>query len=63
MGPFLRYLARDLEGLIAINYHDEALSAIASGNGEASRSAIARDILAGMDFLLAHARFYDDDEA
>jgi len=62
-GPFLRYLARDLEGLIAINYHDEALSAIASGNGEASRSAIARDILAGMDFLLAHARFYDDDEA
>lgn len=61
-GPFLRYLARDLEGLIAINYHGEALAAIASGDAEASRRAIARDILAGMEFLLAHARFYDDAE-
>lgn len=59
-GPFLRHLARDLEGLIAINYHAEALAAIAAGNGEGSRRAIMRDILSGMEFLLAHAQFYDD---
>jgi DNA-binding GntR family transcriptional regulator len=59
-GPFLRHLARDLEGLIAINDHAEALAAIAAGNGEGSRRAIMRDILSGMEFLLAHAQFCDD---
>jgi DNA-binding GntR family transcriptional regulator len=62
-GPFLRHLARDLEGLIAINYHADALAAIAAGDGEESRRAIMRDILSGMEFLLAHARFCDDAEA
>ena len=60
-GPFLRHLARDLEGLIAINYHADALAAITARDGEESRRAIMRDILSGMEFLLAHARFCDDD--
>ena len=59
-GPFLRYLARDLEGLIAINHHAEALAAIASGNQEEAAMPSMRDILSGMEFLLAHARFYGD---
>jgi DNA-binding GntR family transcriptional regulator len=62
-GPFLRHLSRDLEGLIAINYHADALAAIAAGDAEESRRAIMRDILSGMEFLLAHARFCDDADA
>jgi DNA-binding GntR family transcriptional regulator len=61
-GPFLRYLAHDLEGLVAINFHDAALDAIVARNSERTRDAISRDILAGMEFLLAHAQF-DEEQA
>lgn len=56
-GPFLRYLSRDLEGLVAINFHDEALDAMLERSPGKARDAISRDILAGMNFLLAHANF------
>lgn len=61
VGPFLRYLSRDLEGMVAINFHDDALDAIQSRNPEKARSAIARDITAGMNFLMAHAVFDGED--
>lgn len=56
-GPFLRYLSRDIEGLVAINFHDEALDAMLERSPDKARDAISRDIHAGMIFLLVHANF------
>jgi DNA-binding GntR family transcriptional regulator len=59
-GPFLRYLSRDLEGMIAINFHDEALDAIAARDSGRSHSSLSKDILAGMEFLLKNANFDEE---
>ena len=62
-GPALRFLSRDLQQVRAINFHEEAIAALAAGNAEAAGEAISNDILGGMQFLLATASFAEDDQA
>lgn len=57
VGPFLRHLAKDIKGLERINYHDNAITAIERGDGEAAQSWIQRDIRDGMRFLLRTPEF------
>ena len=61
-GPALRFLNRDLQRMRSINFHEEAIAALASGNTEAAGEAISDDILGGMRFLLATASFAKDDQ-
>lgn len=56
-GPFLRYLSQDLDGLVSINFHDEALDAIKARDSRRARQLISKDIRSGMEFLLSHASF------
>lgn len=60
-GPVLRYHTRVLRGIKDINFHREAIAALKKGNRAAAGAAIARDIKAGMDALLAVAQFADDE--
>lgn len=62
-GPMLRHLNGRLPQMLDANFHDEAISALKAGDGPRAGAAIARDILAGMDFLLAHASFGEGGEA
>jgi DNA-binding GntR family transcriptional regulator len=63
VGPFLRRFADmfdgELSGILAIDYHEEALAALDAGDADAASAAIVRDIQAGHAYLLAHARFSD----
>ncbi len=59
-GPALHFLNRDLPRMRTINFHEEAIEALASGNAEAVGQAISNDILGGMRFLLATASFTED---
>ena len=59
-GPALRYHAKVLRGIKHINFHREAIVALKKRNRAAAGAAIARDIKAGMDALLAVAQFADD---
>jgi DNA-binding GntR family transcriptional regulator len=61
-GPALRFHAKVLRGIKDINFHREAIAALGKRNRGAARAAIARDIKAGMDALLAVAQFADDEE-
>lgn len=56
-GPFLRHLNYDLKEMTNANFHDDAIAALRSGESDRAGHAISRDILAGMRFLLANARF------
>ncbi|MBR2692528.1 MAG: GntR family transcriptional regulator [Aquamicrobium sp.] len=61
VGPFLRNLTTGFEDNLAsildIDYHDEAVAAIAEHDGARARAAIVRDINDGYKHLLKHARF------
>lgn len=61
VGPFLRRFAEgfdgDLAGILAIDYHEDALAALEAGDAAAASAAIIRDIQAGATYLLANARF------
>lgn len=63
VGPFLRRFAEgfdgQLSGILAIDYHDDALAALETGDGPAAAAAIVRDIEAGAIYLLENARFAD----
>jgi DNA-binding GntR family transcriptional regulator len=59
-GPALRYHVNVLRGIKYINFHREAIAAIKMRNRAAAGAAIARDIKAGMDALLAVVHFADD---
>ena len=59
-GPFLRFLARDIPGLVKINHHDAAIAAIEADRPQAAEAAIQRDIREGMLFLLETAEFAKD---
>lgn len=63
VGPFLRRFAEgfdgDLSGILAIDYHEDALAALEAGNADAASAAIVKDIEAGAVYLLANARFGD----
>lgn len=59
-GPFLRHLNGRLPQMLGANFHDEAIAALKAGDGPRAGAAIARDILAGMNFLLDHASFAED---
>ncbi|WP_312359993.1 GntR family transcriptional regulator [Ensifer sp.] len=63
VGPFLRRFAEgfdgDLSGILAIDYHEDALAALEAGNADAASAAIIKDIEAGAVYLLANARFGD----
>lgn len=63
VGPFLRRFAGgfdgNLSGILAIDYHEEALAALEAGDPAAASAAIVKDIQAGADYLLANARFGD----
>lgn len=60
-GPLLRELITGLDGIMNINYHDEALDALERGDADAASAAISRDILEGMQFLLKTAQFAAED--
>lgn len=60
-GPFLRHLNYDLNEMTNANFHREAIASLKEGDAESAGDAIARDILAGMHFLLANARFAPDE--
>ena len=60
-GPVLRYHAQVLRGITDINFHQEAIAALEKKKRGAAGAAIARDIKAGMNKLLAIARFADDE--
>jgi DNA-binding GntR family transcriptional regulator len=60
-GPALRYHATVLRGIKDINFHREAIAALEKRKRAAAGAAIARDIKAGMDALLAVAQFADDE--
>lgn len=62
-GPALRFLNRDLRQMRSINFHKEAIAALASGEAEAAGEAISNDILGGMKFLLATASFAKDSQS
>jgi DNA-binding GntR family transcriptional regulator len=59
-GPALRYHAKVLRGIRDINFHREAIEALQKRKRAAAGAAIARDIKAGMDALLAVAQFADN---
>jgi DNA-binding GntR family transcriptional regulator len=59
-GPALRYHAKGLRGIADINFHREAIAALEKRKRAAAGSAIARDIRAGMDAILAVAQFVGD---
>lgn len=61
-GPFLRHLNKGLDHMNEANFHDEAIAALERGDGQAAGDAIARDILAGMEFLSQQGVFEPDDE-
>lgn len=60
-GPFLRHLNADLRQMIEANFHTEAIAALKEGDAAKASAEISRDILAGMHFLLANAKFADDE--
>ena len=60
-GPALRYHAKLLRGIKDINFHREAIAALEKRRRAAAGAAIARDIKAGMEALLAVAQFADDE--
>jgi DNA-binding GntR family transcriptional regulator len=60
-GPALRYHAKTLRGITDINFHRQAIAALEKRKRAAAGAAIARDIKAGMDALLAVAQFADDE--
>ncbi|MBB3772799.1 DNA-binding GntR family transcriptional regulator [Angulomicrobium tetraedrale] len=62
-GPFLRHLNGRLPQMLDANFHDEAIAALKAGDGPRAGAAIARVILAGTHFLLAHVSFAEDDTA
>lgn len=63
VGPFLRRFAEgfdgQLAGILAIDYHGQALEALEAGDGQRAADAIVRDIEEGASYLLANARFAD----
>jgi DNA-binding GntR family transcriptional regulator len=63
VGPFLRSLSPELSHISETNFHLNAVSALRRGDAEAAAAAIARDIGAGRDLLLATARFDDVDKS
>jgi DNA-binding GntR family transcriptional regulator len=60
-GPFLRHLNTDLRQMIEANFHNGAIAALKEGDAAKASAEISRDILAGMHFLLAKAKFADDE--
>ena len=61
-GPALRYHAKVLRrGITDINFHRQAITALGTRKRAAAGVAIARDIRAGMEALLAVAQFADDE--
>jgi DNA-binding GntR family transcriptional regulator len=61
-GPALRYHAKVLRGITDINFHHrEAIEALGKRKRAAAGAAIARDIRAGMEALLAVAQFAGDE--
>jgi len=59
-GPFLRHLNMDLGKMTEANFHNDAIAALEAKDAAKAAAAISRDILAGMRFLLANARFADE---
>lgn len=61
VGPFLRNLTTGFEDNLAsildIDYHEEAVAAIAAHDGARARAAIVRDINDGASHLLEHVKF------
>lgn len=55
--PFLRHLNKGLGQMTQANFHNDAIDALSKGRGVEAGEAISRDILAGMNFLLANAKF------
>jgi DNA-binding GntR family transcriptional regulator len=60
-GPALRYHAKVLRGIKDVNFHRQAIAALEERRHAAAGAAIARDIKAGMEALLAVAQFADDE--
>ncbi|WP_425105093.1 GntR family transcriptional regulator [Ancylobacter sp.] len=58
--PFLRHLNKGLDQMTQANFHNEAIGALSQKRGREAGESISRDILAGMNYLLANAKFADD---
>src|SRR5262249_12124438 len=56
-GPALRYHLGVLRQITKINFHRQAIRALEQGKAEAAAEAIARDIIEGMQAILAVADF------
>lgn len=60
-GPFLRHLNKDLDQMDQANFHDDAIAALERRDAAAAGEAMARDILAGMEFLSRQGVFAAED--
>lgn len=61
VGPFLRQFSgqfgNDLRGILALDYHDEIVRRLESGDGEGAAGLLARDISEGAAYLMENASF------
>jgi DNA-binding GntR family transcriptional regulator len=62
-GPFLRHLNTDLRQMTAANFHEDVIAALLGNERRKASTAMSRDILAGMNFLLQNAAFAEEEEA
>jgi DNA-binding GntR family transcriptional regulator len=60
VGPLLRNLGLALPDIAPTNHHIAAIDAIEAGDADGAGQAIARDIDAGMHFILANSTFVGD---
>ncbi|MNE54991.1 colanic acid/biofilm transcriptional regulator [compost metagenome] len=58
-GPFLRHLSID-PGMAPPTFCVDAVTALAAGDAAAASVAISEDVKSGMEYLLAHGQFDDD---
>ncbi|GAC1045186.1 MULTISPECIES: GntR family transcriptional regulator [Rhizobiaceae] len=60
-GPFLRHLSVAPGDARATSYCEEAVDALVARDAAKAGAAISKDIRSGLDFLLVHGQFADDD--
>ncbi|MEM8800008.1 MAG: GntR family transcriptional regulator [Pseudomonadota bacterium] len=59
VGPLLSYLSDGLDQVMAVNFHDEALHCLETGDAEAAAAAIARDIRSGAELILDNPKNWE----
>ena len=59
-GPFLRHLSVDPKKSPPASFCDDAINALVEGDASSAGEAISKDIRSGMQFLLVHGTFAED---